>query len=86
MKSMVYFLGEDEGQVDISWRPFSETPKIKASGWMELSDPATGDTIDEPLKVGHTVSLVLRLKQTGSSDTMLSTCSALIGEKYSILI
>ena len=47
---------------------------------MELADPVTGDTIDEPVTVGTMVSLVLRLKQIGSSDTMLSTCSALISK------
>ena len=53
----------------------------KASGWMELVDQ-NGDALTESTEVGTPVSLVIRLKQMASMDTMLSTCTAHSGDDF----
>jgi hypothetical protein len=56
-------------------------PKSTASGWMELVGALTGQTLDGDVGVGDPVSLVIRLRQLGSRDTMLSTCTASSGSE-----
>ena len=54
----------------------------KATGWMELVDAVTDEAIDESIEVGTPVSLVIRLRQFNSMDTMLSTCTAHSGDDF----
>merc|ERR1719510_1615923 len=54
----------------------------KASGWMEIVDAATDEALDDSIQVGSPVSLVIRLRQFNSMDTMLSTCTAHSGDDF----
>ena len=54
----------------------------KASGWMEIVDAANDEALDESIQVGSPVSLVIRLRQFNSMDTMLSTCTAHSGDDF----
>ena len=56
----------------------------KASGWMELIDD-NGEALTDSTEVGTPVSLVIRIKQMASMDTMLSTCTAHSGKDYYIV-
>jgi len=53
----------------------------KASGWMELIDD-NGEALTDSTEVGTPVSLVIRIKQMASMDTMLSTCTAHSGDDF----
>lgn len=54
----------------------------KASGWMELIDANSEDTLVDSVEVGSSVSLIIRLRQVASLDTMLSTCTAHSGDDF----
>ena len=56
--------------------------KAAASGWMELINAESGETLTDSVQVGTPVSLVIRLKQIGSMDTMVSTCTAHSGDDF----
>ena len=49
---------------------------------MEIVDAATDEALDESIQVGSPVSLVIRLRQFNSMDTMLSTCTAHSGDDF----
>ena len=48
----------------------------------EIVDAANDEALDESIQVGSTVSLVIRLRQFNSMDTMLSTCTAHSGDDF----
>ena len=50
---------------------------------MELIDD-NGEALTDSTEVGTPVSLVIRIKQMASMDTMLSTCTAHSGKDYYI--
>lgn len=61
---------------------FSSLGSASASGWMELVNAESGEALTESTQVGTRVSLVIRLKQMASMDTMLSTCTAHSGDDF----
>ena len=78
---------ENSNLVDIGTMP--TTPKLyeelgpkAASGWMEIVEADSGETLIDSVEVGSQVSLVIRLKQMASMDTMLSTCTAHSGDDF----
>ena len=75
--------GEDN-MVEIIADPNDHEKTIlhKASGWMELVDAITDEPFDDSIQVGTPVSLVIRLRQFNSMDTMLSTCTAHSGDDF----
>ena len=93
MKDLVTLGGGEENSIDIGtpWTyPRSEEMitnrpnllKAAASGWMELINAESGETLTESVQVGTPVSLVIRLKQMGKMDTMVSTCTAHSGDDF----
>ena len=95
MKDLVTLGGGEENSIDIGtpWtypRSMEEEVitnrpnllKAAASGWMELINAESGETLTESVQVGTPVSLVIRLKQMGKMDTMVSTCTAHSGDDF----
>ena len=95
MKDLVIVGTGEENSIDIGepmaeWRypreeaikPNSNMLKAAASGWMELINAESGETLTDSVQVGTPVSLVIRLKQIGSMDTMVSTCTAHSGDDF----
>ena len=73
----------DENMVEIVETDLNDQSfKQKATGWMELVDAVTDEAIDDSIEVGTPVSLVIRLRQFNSMDTMLSTCTAHSGDDF----
>ena len=91
MKDLVTLGGGEENSIDIGtpWTyPREEAItrpnllKAAASGWMELINAESGETLTDSVQVGTPVSLVIRLKQMGKMDTMVSTCTAHSGDDF----